>query len=185
MAFTEYFKDFFFAIWNIFLLYFHAIVRSFCAFDVKIKFTFIFEAFYYCTYLGALLSTYDATYIKLLEVQLFHINRCSRCNLRAWHPHWAAVMNPVIQRVCYRCFPWLNNLLISLYKTTVIFGNRMILLFRLVKVEFNFFLNFQSFTLLAQSWNRLFARFLSRIYFFQFSVVFCVKFLFISLFSDN
>ena len=87
VLFTINTEDFFFVAHVIFLIEIHAVIRTFCTFNVEVDLAVRFAAFYTSAYIAALFTANDASMCKLGKVQLVHLHWGLRSNNWSLHPH--------------------------------------------------------------------------------------------------
>jgi len=135
MTFTEYFEYFFFMARSLFLLYFHAIISSFGAFNMEINLAIRFITLDYSSNRYSFVAAYNTPYIELGEIKAINfMNRGPGRNYWTRHPHRATMMDPHIQRISVRRVIRFKYSLISPKKMAVIFRNGMIFLFMFIKI---------------------------------------------------
>jgi len=119
----------------------HAVVGSLGALYMELDLAVLLVALDASSHCVALLAADHTALIKLLEIHLVHPNRRLRCDDRPLHPHRAAVVNPVVLRVCQWCCLLLKKDLVPLDEVCIIFRNVMVLLLMLVEYELKLFLD--------------------------------------------
>ena len=114
------------------LFNFHAVAGSLCTLNVEENVAVVLAALYACSYLTATFTAYDTSLVEFREVHFVHLDWRSWCDNWPLHPHTAAVVNPVIKRICYWRRSQLKLSFISLNKIAVVFWDVMVLFFMLV-----------------------------------------------------
>ena len=187
VLFTINAEDFFFVAHVIFLIEIHAVIGTFCTFNVEVDLAVRFAAFYTSAYIAALFTANDASMSKLGKVQLVHLHWGLRSNNWSLHPHRAAVMHPMIESISHRSIWCLQQHLIPAYEPAVIFRSVVILFLMLVKIQLvvcNVFLSLDRFAHLSKFWNRR-TFFFALFDFQQLLIEFLEQLLFVALLSKE
>jgi hypothetical protein len=142
MRFTKYFEYFFFLIFLNFFLNLHAVIRSFCAFYMKINLAILFKALDRSSKINSLLSANNTTNNKFWKIKLIHFDWGLWSYLGTLCPHRATVMHPIIQGVCNWGIWTFQFSLISCNKISKIFWNILIVQLIFIKVQLEFILYF-------------------------------------------
>lgn len=143
MRLTEYFENLFSVVIDPILLFnFHAVIGSLCAFYMEVNLTVQFGTLYDSSLLRTFLTAYNTANIELWEVQFIHFDRCPWSNLRTWHPHWATVMNPMVESFSLRGILIFQLLLVPWQESWIVFRDTMVWLFVLVEIKLKIVLIF-------------------------------------------
>lgn len=118
------------------LFYLHAVIGSLGALNMEVDLAVMLGALDDCTILRSFFAADNTPDIELGKVKPIHLDRSPRGDLRAWHPHRAAMMHPVIKCLSLRGVLLFKLFLISLQESAVVFWDAMILFFVLVEYKF-------------------------------------------------
>ena len=137
-----------------FLLDLHAIVGSLCALDMEEYVTFRLVTLDAGTDSDAFLATDHTSFLEFGEVHSIHLHRSLGCDYRSWHPHAAAMMDPVVKSVSHWAIRALKPCFMTSDEVTVIAWGLVVVEFLLRKVDLKLILLDKNLLHRSVSWFR-------------------------------